>query len=465
MIEQKAGHIPFSIDGTSTKPVLFDDMSSQWLTYAELAAMASNWAEEFARPRALVFLYLKNTVTSVAAFLGALKAGHVVALLDANLPAESKNRLEENYSPEIIFSCLDGGKVDVCVTDMVSSTLHPDLSVLLSTSGSTGDPKFVRLTHENLLTNAKAIANALDIGADDIAAGYLPLHYSYGLSVLTSHLMAGGRILLTEKGLMDREFWPLIKDQGVSHFPGVPFHFQTMNRFGFKRLGLENVKTLTQAGGRLDTEIKRSAHAFMSEVGGRFHVMYGQTEASPRITTLSHLDFPANAETVGPALEGGRLSIRNEEGRDLPLKEEGNVFYHGPNVMMGYADCRADLALGDEQGGWLDTGDLGFLDEEGRLTLTGRSGRVGKIYGLRVNLDAIEQLAQSVAKAAVLQKENSVVIFHANTDNADENKNRMLDLFKARFTLPLTAYRFIILADLPTTDRGKLDYIALGAML
>ncbi len=462
MVGEPAEHTLSCLSGAADAPALLDDYSSSWLTYGELNERIAAFAAEVPESKSLVLLYLRNNITSVVAFLGALRAGHAVALLDAGLPAASKARLEEVYAPELTVSVSADGSSEVKRLNASGSDIHDDLSVLLSTSGSTGDPKFVRLTEPNLVSNAKAICKALAIATEDVALAHLPLHYSYGLSVLTSHLAAGAAVLLTEKGFMDREFWPLVKTHEVSHFPGVPFHFEMMNRLGFKRLALEGVRTFTQAGGRLDSAIKQAAYDFMESIGGNFHVMYGQTEAAPRITTLSHHDFDGHQATVGPAILGGSLEIRDEEGAKVPLGAEGHVHYHGPNVMMGYATNRADLRQGDLLGGWLNTGDIGFLDNAGYLTLTGRSGRMGKVYGLRVNLDAIEKLAQTVCRAAVLQKDKILVVFHTGRD---DDEARMRELFKNHFTLPHTAYKFAALVELPVTQRGKLDYKALGAKL
>lgn len=462
MTWQPAGHTLSSLSGTAEAPALLDDHSQTWLTYGQLEEQVSAFAAKLPAAKSLALLYLRNDINSVVAFLGALRAGHAVALLDADLPTASKLKLEQLYCPEVTISVPLEGVPNVVCSARQNGDIHPDLAVLLSTSGSTGDPKFVRLTEENISSNASAIGKALSITAESVAAAHLPLHYSYGLSVLTSHLAAGAAVLLTQKGFMDRDFWPLIKTHKISHFPGVPFHFEMMNRLGFHRLGLDAVNTLTQAGGRLDTKIKHAAYAFMKSAGGKFCVMYGQTEAAPRITTLSHADFADHSSSVGPALEGGTLQIRDENGFAVDPGKEGHVYYHGPNVMMGYAANRADLANGDELQSWLDTGDIGFLDNQGRLTLTGRSGRMGKVYGLRVNLDAIEKLAQTVCGAAILQKDNSVVTFHTGDDTVQA---AMLDLYKKHFTLPFMAYKFVAMGELPTTERGKLDYRALEATL
>lgn len=455
--------IPFLPTALPERRALLDDTSEHWLSYAELVAQAEAWQNQLEQEKSLVFLYLRNSSACVAAFLGALAASHAVALLDADLPPASKATLEDIYAPDCI---LLGEEAECTVVHQSTPTrpLHPDLAVLLSTSGSTGGPKFVRLTLENMLSNARAIAQVLNIKSEDVAGAHLQLHYSYGLSVLTSHLVQGASVALTQRSFMDRAFWPFMRSAQVSHFPGVPFHFDMMRRLGFTRLDLKNLRCLTQAGGHMVRSAREQAHAYMSEQGGTFHVMYGQTEAAPRITTLAHNDFLTHADTVGPALPGGRLSIRNEDGQELPTGQEGLVYYNGANVMMGYAQGRSDLALGDVQGDELATGDIGHLDDAGRLTITGRAKRFGKIYGLRVNLDEIEALVRTHwSEAAVIQKGDQVKVYLAPEANADMVLT-LKGAFAERFTLPATSYKFLTLDSIPHTERGKPDYRALEAL-
>ena len=435
-------------------PLLSDDSSKAWVTVGELRTMVEAWRDQLAGPRMLVFHYIPNTVEGVAQLLGASSAGHVIALLDPKLPAQAKADLVDRYRPGIIFDesavRLQGAPCD----------LHPDLAVLLSTSGSTGSPKFVRLSASNLDANAWAIVKVLDINATEVACGHLPLHYSYGLSVLTSHLKAGAPVHLTEKGFLDPSFWPQMKRWEIAHLPGVPFHYTTLRRFGFTKLDLPELRVMTQAGGALDMRTRKIAHDYIDARGGRFHIMYGQTEAAPRITTLAHEDFIAHSETVGPALPNGGIEIVGANGAP---GTEGEVIFHGPNVMMGYAENPTDLALGDEMGGRLATGDIGWLDEDGRLTITGRAKRMGKIAGLRVNLDEVERALNSLGEEFVVVQKGEVLLFyHLPNEDMDALKQRALKQLSDRFTLPKTAYKFKEVDEFLRTSREKINYQALN---
>jgi acyl-coenzyme A synthetase/AMP-(fatty) acid ligase len=245
--------------------------------------------------------------------------------------------------------------------------------------------------------------------------------------------------------------------------PGVPFHFQIMQRLRYDRLNLPALRVLTQAGGALDLGSRREAHAFMEAKDGRFHIMYGQTEAAPRITTLSHADFVDAPYSVGTALPGGRLEIIDDDGNVVPMGDEGRVIYHGPNVMWGYAETRRDLACADVLNGRLDTGDIGTLDEAGRLTISGRTKRFGKVYGLRVNLDEIERFITSQGQlAGVIQKNEAIHIMLSNSSGADED---LIASLISRYAIPRTAYKISHIDEIPHTERGKIDYHALEDLL
>ena len=444
--------IPFLPAPQPTGIALCDD-SGAALTYVGLEKLANDLAERLPREKCLVFLYAKNDIGSVSVFLAALAAGHAVALLDPDLPAISRRDLEDRYRPSII---MEGDRVET--RRGLGPRLHPDVAVLLATSGSTGGAKFVRLTLANLEANAASIASSLRIAPEDVAAGYLPIHYSYGLSVLLSHLHQGAKTILTISGLMDREFWPRMRSHQVSHFPGVPFHYEMLLRLGLSRLGLPSLRTLTQAGGYLALEAREKAYRFMADRGGRFYVMYGQTEAAPRITTLDHDDFPRFSGTVGRAIPGGRIVIRDEFGNDLGAGEEGLVWYEGPNVMMGYAESIDDLARADNLGGLLSTGDVGWLGEAGHLTITGRVKRMGKVYGLRVNLDEIERFVKTIHEASAVVQHGEKLRVYLTGDGSIGASEALKIRFAERFTLPFSAYEFRVVDSIPATGRGKTDY-------
>ena len=425
---------------------LADDAGTR-CSHADLIGRASKWRENLAGPRGLVALFMRNRVDDVAALFGAWAAGHAVALFNPDLSPDARSALCETYDVEwsidegVIAKRHDG-----------RGDLHPDLFLLLSTSGSTGSAKLVRLSRNAVVSNAQAIMRAMELQADEVASGHLPLHYSYGLSILTSHLMAGAAVRLTEYSFMSREFWSSFTEDGITHLPGVPYHYQILERLRMERLKMPALRLMSQAGGALAVEARERVHSFMDARDGRFLVMYGQTEAAPRMSTLTHEAFRAAPASVGQALENGRFDI-----------DDGEVVYYGPNVMMGYAQGRADLSLGDEFGGRLPTGDLGELDQEGRLTLTGRSKRMGKVFGVRVNLDEIESKANEIAPAAIVQAGDHLRVYFTSDGDPGVTSAAMKEHLLRHATLPPTCWKLQHCDAIPHTDRGKIDYVALEA--
>jgi len=459
------------------------DDYTPWLSYSELNDSVKEIAERFNAPnKSLAFLYAKNRVGAVVALLALQKAGHCVALLNPELPQHVKLSLQALYTPRFTVT-LDPieGKVNsenssgmdwniniIVDAKIGDAPIHDDVSLLLSTSGSTGTPKFVKLTDANLQENAASISQVLGLTSEDIAFGHLPLQYSFGLSILTSHLLVGGCVSLTEFTLMERGFWQRFKDDGITNLSGVPWHYQTLQKMKPERLPLKQLRIFTQAGGALSQDVKSVFHDFASANDAEFFVMYGQTEASPRISTLSHESFKIAPNSVGTVLPRGELSIVDEDLQSLKVGEIGQVVYDGPNVMMGYAMKFSDLVKGDETGGRLLTGDLGFLDDAGFLTITGRADRMVKLAGLRINLDDILKVLQVHANCATLKHDEKLIVFYEvetgiiTETTVEEDLKLALNNF---VTLPLNLVIFKKVEALPVNDRGKIDNRALKLYL
>jgi acyl-CoA synthetase (AMP-forming)/AMP-acid ligase II len=456
-------------------PCARDDQHN-WISRATINRATHNLAQRLSENRpGFIFLFGSNDVPTVVGLLAAFAARMPVALLDPKLPFQSIERLIAIYRPEIMlggdFVCGNLGYQAVSQDDLIlaptiscsraacATSIHQDLALLLSTSGSTGSPKFVRLSQMAVLANARQIAEALAINAADIGICHLPIHYSYGLSVITSHLIAGAAISLMTARVTEPAFWNRIRDDSSTHLPGVPFHYGVIDRLGIKRTVPESVRTFTQAGGHMAHQLRLQCHNAISERGGRFYIMYGQTEAGPRITTLQSDDFLNHSTTVGRALRGGKLTVVDDEGAPLAADVEGNIIYEGPNVMMGYASCRDDLALPDIQCGRLATGDRGVLNGDGFLTLTGRTQRFAKVAGLRVALDEIEDYLGSSGSIAAIAPDDKILLYVHNS--AASAVAELVPKLAQRIQLPSTHFVTRVVETLPLKPSGKIDYKAL----
>ncbi len=448
---------------------LVDVAGGRTLAGAELAGEVGRAMEALsALPTGVVIARMAVDLPSVLTYLGAFESGRAIALIDPALDADVLAGLVSRFRPAAVLSASGAAPAGYTTrgADWIRSSAdgvspHPDLAVLLPTSGSTGNPKLVRLSREAILTNADAIAQVLHIDADEVAPTCLPLHYSYGLSVLNSHLARDATVVIEPSGVLGRGFWDAVTTHGVTSLSGVPYHYEMLRRLKFDPAKYPTLRTLTQAGGKLRDELIAEFNDKMLAVGGRMYVMYGQTEASPRMTTVPAERLAEKLGSAGPALPGGKFSVRRDDGSETTHpKIVGEVVYRGPNVMMGYADDESGLAKGDEFGGVLATGDLGYLDQEGYLFITGRLKRIGKVFGNRVSLDDLEQAARTAAVGidvvAAVAAGDKVVLFAEGVDkDICKDASRALS---ERLHLHVSGFDVRPIDTVPLLASGKIDY-------
>ncbi|MEV4637728.1 AMP-binding protein [Actinoplanes sp. NPDC049548] len=409
-------------------------------------------------PPGVVFALTPTEIDAVARYLGALAARRPVALLDPDLDRAVLLELVERFRPVqvtgIIASPPDGYRAhaDTWIRRTPAAEPHPELALLLTTSGSTGNPKLVRLSRAAVLANAAAIGESLGITGDDVAPTTLPLFYTYGLSVLNSHLLRGATVVLERTGILQRDFWTAIGEHGFTSLAAVPYQYEMLRRLRFDPAAHPTLRTLTQAGGRLRPELVADFAQRMAAVDGRLFVMYGQTEATARMTVLPPGRLEDKLGSAGLPIPGGSLSIA-----------DGEVVFTGPNVMMGYAGSAADLARGDDLGGVLRTGDLGHLDDEGFLFLTGRLKRIGKVFGVRVNLDDVERTLAAHGAVAAVAGDDKLHVFVEGADAtlARSVRGELAGFLDTHFS-GLDVRGIDALPLLPT---GKIDYRSLEALV
>jgi acyl-CoA synthetase (AMP-forming)/AMP-acid ligase II len=264
-----------------------------------------------------------------------------------------------------------------------------ELASIIYTSGTTGNPKGVMLSHGNLRANAHAIIRSLDLGERDHTLCVLPFYFSYGNSVLHSHLLCGARLTLEDNSAFPRLMLQHMQDGRVSGFAGVPSTYALLlGRHRLEDFDLSHLRYVTQAGGPMPRALLEELRKRLPNV--RVFVMYGQTEATARLTCLPPEDLDRKAGSVGVPIDGVEIEVR-KRGRSLPPDSVGEIFVRGPNVMLGYwndAAATADV-LHD---GWLRTRDLGYLDGDGYLYLVGRTTDMIKIGAFRVSPQEIEEV-------------------------------------------------------------------------
>lgn len=446
-----------SADGTA----LIEQRTGRVWTHAELASEVERASERLARiPRSLAFCRCRTDATTVINYLGALAAGHAVVLVDDDMQADRLAELERCYEPRLVLH------PDGTVSERGGAPphqLHPQLALLLTTSGSTGSPKLVRLSASSLEANATSIAEYLEIGPAERAIASLPFHYSYGLSVLNSHLLAGGSVVLPAEGIIKPAFWDTFERHHCTSFAGVPYSYAILERVGWRRRELPSLRTMTQAGGRLEPGRKQSLDDELRRRRARLVVMYGQTEATARIAYVPPERLREKISAIGIPIPGGHLGVEDDDGRVLPAGEEGELVYRGPNVMLGYATGPADLADGDLLGGVLRTGDLGYADQDGFFYATRRLARFAKAYGLRISLDDLEaRLTEEGPAAALCDRDEQIRIFVEV--GAGRSPATVGSQLARAFGLPARTFSVTELHSLPVTASGKVDYAALKAL-
>ena len=445
----------FSGSVPSDAPALCDDNHSAWLSYRELRNQIAATGIIFRTDRKnLVMCLLPRSIDAVITYLAVAASGHAIMMVDPSHP--DRQGLVDRYKPDWIVMANEYSFDDYRLTDQsiglikvmkaINSSpapIHNDLFLILLTSGSTGDSKGVRLSYMNITHNTLAIIDSLNLDASMRGCVHLPLAYSFGLSLLHMHLSVGGSCFLTEHGIMERPFWEKNTLHAITHFAGIPYHYHMLLRLDPEQLSIQRIKTFLQAGGKLSRDILEKMTSWIEKNHGRFFIMYGQTEASPRMACLDVIRHRDKLSTVGQPLKGGDFTIVDDE-----------IIYRGKNVAMGYASGRKDLALEDVNGGCLRTGDTGFIDNDGYLTITGRRQRFAKLFGQRIALDHLEQITAPVAEAYFTEGTDRILIFTGTPNKTSE----ILELLHNRTGLPATWFDVRFQANLPRTANGKIDY-------
>jgi long-chain acyl-CoA synthetase len=426
--------------------------------------------------RKLIVCFCETSVPALVGYIGFMVHGQVPILIDASQQFGRLQHILKDYDPD--YAWLPKSlNADLSLGEIVHSfdhyvlvrlprrqeiALHPELQLLLTTSGSTGSSKFVRVSRRNLLANASSIVEFLAIRSDDVAITTLPFSYSFGLSIVNTHLLAGASIQVTELTPLSREFWTLVESKRVTSLSGVPYTWDMLKRIKFERFQLGALRYLSQAGGRMSDEGRAYLNRVSKERGWPCFVMYGQTEATARMSYLPPALLEQKLASIGCAIPGGRFEIVSEAGQLCDAAyEKGELVYYGANVTLGYATTRADLAKGDEWNGRLPTGDVGYRDEDGCLYITGRLKRFVKLFGNRVSLDEVETLLHTGFKGAEFicfgQDDRLQIAFVGDVEATE-----LVTFVSQQLSIHRSAIWCTSLREIPRLSNGKVNYSALG---
>ena len=448
---------------------LIDEFGGQ-LTYGQLNANANALAEAVGK-RCLVFSLCRNEIGSVIGYIGFVNNGIVPVQLNAHLDDTLFNNLLVTYEPSFLWvpkdqiSRFQGMEERYSAYNYVllktgftkEYPLYHELGLLITTSGSTGSPKFVRQSYENLIVNATSIAEYLKLNATERPITTLPMNYVYGLSIINSHFLVGATLLLTDKGLMQKEFWNFFKEQKATSFGGVPYTYEMLDKLRFYRMKLPSLRTMTQAGGKIVPELHEKFAKYAEENNKNFVVMYGAAEATSRMGYLPPERAVEKKGSMGIPIPGGVFHLVDVSGNEIVEPcVIGELVYEGKNVTLGYAEKGEDLILGDERQGRLETGDMAQFDEDGYYYIVGRKKRFLKIYGNRVNLVEIDRIIKGhfeieVASAGV---DDHMYIFVTDEMYSDQVRDYVIKKTK----LNPAAFKVIVINEIPKNDSGKTRY-------
>lgn len=459
------------------------------VSYGELVKY-SNYVAKMIPERSLFFILCRNMTGSFISYVSCMASGNVPLLLSADIDDDLLKFLISSYKPgylwvpsvmkEKILLNIGAGKAKLCEEqhgycmislDYKKVDMNSELALLLTTSGSTGSPKLVRQSYINIESNAASIAKYLELNESERPITTLPMNYTYGLSVINSHLLCGATLLMTESTYAQRGFWNFFKEQRATSIAGVPFTYEILKKLRFFNMELPSLRYMTQAGGKLLPELHREYAEYAMEHGKRFYVMYGQTEATARMSYLPYDKSLEKYGSMGIAIPGGAFYLIDVDGNRIEEPDVvGELVYEGPNVTLGYAEGSEDLIKGDERNGVLITGDMAKKDQDGFYYIVGRKKRFLKIYGNRVNLDECERMLMGQFEAsefACVGEDDHMIIYTTSKDyygafdTTTNVHNIIIDYIAGKTGLNYKAFEVRYIEEIPKNESGKKNYVAL----
>tara|TARA_B110000438_G_C15815180_1_gene651598 strand:- start:466 stop:1863 length:1398 start_codon:yes stop_codon:yes gene_type:complete len=421
----------------------------------------------------LVFVLAENEIDFVSSYISFFKKGIAQMLLNPKIPNDFLNELIIKYMPNYIL--LPNSRKNELKNYKVLNesnnyqlielnrdkpySINKDLALLLGTSGSTGSMKFVRISHQNVYHNTEDIVNCLKIDESHRSITTMPPFYTYGLSVINTHLFTGASILVTKVKAVEFFFWQLMKDEKICSFAGVPFFYEVLNKIKFNNINLPYLKYFTQAGGALKKDLIEYFLKYSLKNKKKFIIMYGQTEATARIAYLPFEMLEKKIGSVGIPIGKGKIYLQNDDNKK---DKKGEIIFEGKNVSLGYAESFKDLIKGDHNNKKLRTGDIGIKDNDGYLYITGRKSRDIKLFGHRVSLDEVEKiLLKKGYDCKCCMFDNKVAIFHTDKTYNGE----ILKYISNKTNIYLNCFILKYIKKFPTNENGKTSYEKLESIL
>jgi long-chain acyl-CoA synthetase len=443
--------------------------NDELVSYNELTKKIEDFSKNI-KKRSLIFLLCKNNFESIVGYLGSIRSNCAISLIDEKISDESFIKLIDNYHPDFIFfdkkrlKKLDNFSISYTFKSFelleakkkVEKKLNDNLALLISTSGSTGTSKLVRQSVDNLKHNTNSIIQYLDISQKDISITTLPMSYVYGLSIINTHLNQGATITLNSKSVIEKEFWNKIQKNRVTNFGGVPYTYSILEKIKLKNFDLSSLKYTTQAGGKINKQTARNVLKDYNSLGIKLYIMYGAAEATARMSYLPWKNIE-KIHSIGKAIPGGEFYLEDSDRKVInEINTHGELIYKGKNVCMGYAENFQDLIKGDENKGKLKTGDVAYKDKNNFYYVVGRKDRYIKIFGMRINLQELEDIISNfgIENICMQEKENIINIFVKDDFELEKLKKHLTLVTK----IHPSVFIFKIIKNFPLNKNYKTSY-------
>ncbi|HBH80801.1 MAG TPA: AMP-dependent synthetase [Nitrospira sp.] len=469
------------------------------VSYGDLAAQAGRIAAYLlrchARPGDRVLLVGDNSLFWVACYLGTLQTGLITVPIPANSSERNLSSILRMSGAKIVCAqasvatthagALSGTHL---ITDRIippipqvlsqldfaslpspqfpvsdyATVNHDKLAALFFTSGSTGQPRGVMITHANIIANTESIISCLSLSEDDRMMAVLPFHYCYGASLLHTHLSVGGEVVVDNRFMYPETVLQRMIDTQCTGFAGTPSHFQILLRkSSFKRKQFPSLRHVQQAGGHLAPIFVRELKETLPDK--KIYIMYGQTEATARLSYLPPEMLEAKLGSIGKGMPGVTLRVVDKQGRDVRPGEIGEIVAEGPNVAKGYWQERKET-MDVFRNGSLYTGDLAQVDEDRFIYIVDRAKDFVKCRGEKVSCRQIEEVlleCSEIVETAVVGIPDDVlgealkVFAVPRNKHVDGFEERIASYCRTRLPLHQLPKQIVVLRSLPKNSAGK----------